>query len=233
MSDTVIQPRPFGHPLAGQKMTGARMIMQVLADEGVTAIFGYSGGGILPTYHAGFLFNKQKTQGGEPLIPLIVPSNEQSAAFMAAGYARATGRVGCCIVTSGPGATNTVTPVRDSMADSVPIVVICGQVATAAIGTDAFQEAPVPSIMGAVAKHIFLVTDPTKLEATVRTAFEIARTGRPGPVVLDVPKDVQNWKGVFLGSGRLPIPGYRQRMNRLQANKLSDGACAAFFEAPE
>ena len=89
----------------------------------------------------------------------------------------------------------------------MPIVVICGQVATTAIGTDAFQEAPVPSIMGAVAKHVFLVTDPTKLEATVRTAFEIARTGRPGPVVLDIPKDVQNWKGVFHGSGRLPIPG--------------------------
>ena len=112
------------------------------------------------------------------------------------------------------------------MADSVPIVVICGQVATTAIGTDAFQEAPVPSIMGAVAKHVFLVTDPTKLEATVRTAFEIARTGRPGPVVLDIPKDVQNWKGVFHGSGRLPIPGYRQRMNRLEAAKLPEAAAA-------
>jgi acetolactate synthase-1/2/3 large subunit len=113
----------------------------------------------------------------------------------------------------------------------VPIVVICGQVPTTAIGTDAFQEAPVPSIMGAVAKHVFLVTDPAKLEATVRTAFEIARTGRPGPVVLDVPKDVQNWKGVFHGSGRLPIPGYRQRMSRLEANKLPDAACASFFAA--
>ena len=114
-------------------------------------------------------------------MPLIVPANEQGAGFMAAGYARASGKVGVCLVTSGPGATNTVTPVRDCMADSVPIVVICGQVPTAAIGTDAFQEAPVASIMGAVAKHVFLVTDPTKLEATVRTAFEIARTGRPGP----------------------------------------------------
>jgi acetolactate synthase-1/2/3 large subunit len=85
--------------------------------------------------------------------------------------------------------------------------------------------------MGAVAKHVFLITDPTKLEATVRTAFEIARTGRPGPVVLDVPKDVQNWKGVFQGSGRLPVPGYRQRMSRLEANKLPDAACADFFAA--
>jgi acetolactate synthase-1/2/3 large subunit len=164
-------------------------------------------------------------------MPLIVPANEQGAGFMAAGFARASGRVGVALVTSGPGATNTVTPVRDCMADSVPIVVICGQVPTTAIGTDAFQEAPVPSIMGAVAKHVFLVTDATKLEATVRTAFEIARTGRPGPVVLDIPKDVQNWKGVFHGSGRLPIPGYRQRMNRLEASKLPGAACADFFAA--
>jgi acetolactate synthase-1/2/3 large subunit len=208
-------------------MTGAEMLVQVLADEGVDTIFGYSGGAILPIYDAVFRYNLEHAAS----MPLIVPANEQGAGFMAAGYARASGRVGVALVTSGPGATNTVTPVRDSQADSVPIVVICGQVATTAIGTDAFQEAPVPSIMGAVAKHVFLVTDPTKLEATVRTAFEIARTGRPGPVVLDIPKDVQNWKGVFHGSGRLPIPGYRQRMNRLEAAKLPEAACASLFAA--
>src|SRR5579871_3376900 len=229
MSDTVIQPRPFGHPLAGQTMSGAQMIMQVLADEGVTAIFGYSGGAILPTYDAVFLYNEACTTNGDSPIPLIVPSNEQSAGFMAAGYARASGRVGVCLVTSGPGATNTVTPVRDCMADSVPIVVISGQVATAAIGTDAFQEAPVPTMMGAVAKHIFLVTDPTKLESTVRTAFEIARTGRPGPVVVDVPKDVQNWEGVYQGEGLLPIPGYRRRMHELEAATLEPDAAARLF----
>src|SRR5271163_2736696 len=215
------------HPLAGASMTGADMLVQVLADEGVDTIFGYSGGAILPIYDAVFRYNQEHPAA----MPLIVPANEQGAAFMAAGYARASGRVGVALVTSGPGATNTVTPVRDCQADSVPIVVICGQVATTAIGTDAFQEAPVPSIMGAVAKHVFLVTDPTKLEATVRTAFEIARTGRPGPVVLDVPKDVQNWKGVFHGSGRLPVAGYRQRMNRLEANKLPEAACADLFAA--
>ena len=210
-------------------MSGARMIMQVLADEGVTAIFGYSGGAILPTYDAVFLYNEQATRAGEPQIPLIVPANEQGAGFMAAGYARASGRVGVCIVTSGPGATNTVTPVRDCMADSVPIVVICGQVSTAAIGTDAFQEAPVPTMMGAVAKHIFLVTDPTKLEATVRTAFEIARSGRPGPVVVDIPKDVQNWEGVFHGEGLLPIPGFRRRQQELEHSALEGPAAAHFF----
>jgi acetolactate synthase-1/2/3 large subunit len=215
------------HPLAGASMTGADMLVQVLADEGVDTIFGYSGGAILPIYDAVFRYNQEH----DSAMPLIVPANEQGAGFMAAGFARASGRVGLALVTSGPGATNMVTPVRDSMADSVPIVVICGQVPTTAIGTDAFQEAPVPSIMGAVAKHVFLITDPTKLEATVRTAFEIARTGRPGPVVLDVPKDVQNWKGVFHGSGRLPIPGYRQRMNRLEASKLPEAACAGFFAA--
>ena len=229
MSDTVIQPRPVGHPLAGQRMSGARMIMQVLADEGVTAIFGYSGGAILPTYDAVFLYNEQAARVGEPQIPLIVPANEQGAGFMAAGYARASGRVGVCLVTSGPGATNTVTPVRDCTADSVPIVVISGQVATAAIGTDAFQEAPVPTMMGAVAKHIFLVTDPTKLERTVRTAFEIARSGRPGPVVVDVPKDVQNWEGVFRGEGLLPIPGFRRRQQELERAVVEGPAAAHFF----
>jgi acetolactate synthase I/II/III large subunit len=215
------------HPLAGATMTGADILVQVLADEGVDTIFGYSGGAILPIYDALFRFN----QDHDSAMPLVVPANEQGAAFMAAGYARAGGRVGVAMVTSGPGATNTVTPVRDCMADSIPVVIICGQVPTTAIGTDAFQEAPVPSIMGAVAKHVFLITDPTKLEATVRTAFEIARTGRPGPVVLDVPKDVQNWKGVFHGSGRLPVTGYRQRMNRLEAAKLPEAACAQFFAA--
>jgi acetolactate synthase-1/2/3 large subunit len=162
-------------------------------------------------------------------MPLIVPANEQGAGFMAAGYARASGQVGVVMVTSGPGATNTVTPVRDCMADSTPIVVICGQVPTQAIGTDAFQEAPVNSCLGPVAKHTFLVTDPEKLESTIRTAFEIARTGRPGPVVIDLPKDVQNWSGTFRGEGLLPVPGYRQRLHAARDNCLDDTKCASFF----
>ncbi|HXY75322.1 MAG TPA: thiamine pyrophosphate-binding protein, partial [Steroidobacteraceae bacterium] len=230
MRDPLIEPRrASAHPLAGVRMTGARMIMRVLADEGVTAIFGYSGGAILPTYDAVFLYNKEAAANGERQIPLIVPANEQGAAFMAAGYARASGRVGVALVTSGPGATNTVTPVRDCMADSVPIVVICGQVSTAAIGTDAFQEAPVPALMSAIAKHVFLVTDPAKLESTMRTAFEIARTGRPGPVVVDIPKDVQNSEGVFQGAGLLPIPGYRRRMDALGEAVLEEDSAARFF----
>jgi acetolactate synthase-1/2/3 large subunit len=230
MTETAPAPPRSAHPLTGQKMSGARMIMQVLADEGVEAIFGYSGGAILPTYDAVFLYNEAQQRRGGRQIPLIVPANEQGAGFMAAGFARATGRVGVCLVTSGPGATNTVTPVRDCMADSIPIVVICGQVARASIGTDAFQEAPVTTIMGSVAKHVFLVTDPRRLEATMRTAFELARTGRPGPVVVDVPKDVQNWEGPFQGGGSLPIPGYRRRMQELAGRALEPSDAARFFE---
>ena len=229
MSNTPASPRASRHPLAGTTMSGAEMIVQILADEGTTAVFGYSGGAILPTFDAVFRYNQTQTDGGNPQMPLIVPANEQGAGFMAAGYARASGRVGVCLVTSGPGATNTVTPVRDSMADSVPMIVVCGQVPTSAIGTDAFQEAPVPALMGAVAKHIFLVTDPLQLESTVRTAFEIARTGRPGPVVIDVPKDVQNWVGTFRGEGVLPIPGYRKRLFAATHAAVEDDEAAAFF----
>jgi acetolactate synthase-1/2/3 large subunit len=223
---------PSAHPRAGQTLTGAEIIVQVLVDEGVDTIFGYSGGAILPTYDAIFRHNHEQAALGEHArpMPLIVPANEQGAGFMAAGYARASGKVGVCVVTSGPGATNTVTPVRDCAADSVPIVVICGQVGTAAIGTDAFQEAPVANIMGAVAKHCFLVTDPTKLEATVRTAFEIARSGRPGPVVIDIPKDVQNWQGTFQGEGLLQIRGYHQRLAELAGRTLDAAHATRFFE---
>ncbi|HEY5568097.1 MAG TPA: biosynthetic-type acetolactate synthase large subunit [Gammaproteobacteria bacterium] len=229
--ETQTQPRVEStHPLAGTRLNGADMIIQVLADEGVDTIFGYSGGAILPTYDAVFRFNQSHSRNGVEPMPLIVPANEQGAGFMAAGYARASGRPGVVMVTSGPGATNCVTPVRDCMADSVPIVVICGQVPTSSIGTDAFQEAPVSAIMGAVAKHIFLVTDPERLEATVRTAFEIASTGRPGPVVIDVPKDVQNWEGAFHGASRLPIPGYRSRLAEIENNEIDEAKCQQFFE---
>lgn len=208
-------------------MLGSDIIMQVLAQEGTQVIFGYSGGAILPTYDAVFRYNAETNES----MPLIVPANEQGAGFMASGYARASGKVGVMMVTSGPGATNTVTPVRDCMADSIPIVVISGQVPTPAIGSDGFQEAPISNIMGAVAKHVFLVTDPEKLEATVRTAFEIARTGRPGPVVIDIPKDVQNWEGVFQGRGRLLVRGYRERIAEVAGNVLTDEKCGFFFDA--
>ncbi len=217
------------HPLAGTEMSGAEIIVQVLADEGIDTLFGYSGGAILPTYDAVFRYNDEHGRDGRDAISLIVPANEQGACFMASGYARATGRPGVVIVTSGPGATNCVTPVRDCIADSIPIVVICGQVATSAIGTDAFQEAPVTGVMGSVAKHVFLVTDPERLEATVRSAMEIARSGRPGPVVVDVPKDVQNWVGPYRGEGLLDLPGYRHRTRQIHESTLDEERCREFF----
>ncbi len=214
------------HPRAGKTMTGAEMVIQVLADEGTDAIFGYSGGAILPTYDAVFRWNEDNPKQE---IKLLVPANEQGAGFMAAGYSRVTGKVGVTLVTSGPGATNTVTPVRDAMADSIPMIVICGQVPRAAVGTDAFQEAPVFNIMSSCAKHVFLVKNPDELEATVRAAFHIARSGRPGPVVIDIPKDVQNWEGEFVGEGLLEMKGYQARLDRMEQATLPDRKTKSFL----
>jgi acetolactate synthase-1/2/3 large subunit len=216
------------HPLAGTKMSGADMIIQVLADEGVDTVFGYSGGAILPTYDAIFRYNESQKDSDE--MRLIVPATEQGAGFMAAGYARSSGRVGVFLVTSGPGATNSVTPIRDCQADSVPVVLICGQVPRAAMGTDAFQEAPVFNIMAPCAKHVFLLTDENKIEETMRSAFDIARSGRPGPVVVDVPKDVQNAEGIFKGEGLLELPGYRERIDEVSGRRLSKENSKAFFD---
>jgi len=208
-------------------MSGADMIVQVLADEGVSSLFGYSGGAILPTYDAIFRYNESHAKDEE--LRLIVPATEQGAGFMAAGYARSTGKVGAFIVTSGPGATNSVTPIRDCHADSVPVVLICGQVARAAMGTDAFQEAPVFNIMSACAKHVFLVTDERKIEATMRTAFEIARSGRPGPVVVDIPRDVQLSQGIFQGAGLLQLRGYDERLANLGRASIPDEVAQEFY----
>jgi acetolactate synthase-1/2/3 large subunit len=216
------------HPLAGSSVTGADAIVQVLADEGVDTIFGYSGGAILPTYDAIFRYNANR--GPRPEVRLIVPATEQGAGFMAAGYSRSSGRVGVSLVTSGPGATNSVTPVRDCQADSIPMVLICGQVPRAAMGTDAFQEAPVFNIMASCAKHVFLIKDETQVEATLRTAFHIARSGRPGPVVIDVPKDVQNAEHVFRGFGLLPMHGYRDRLDDLERSAISPADGESFYK---
>ncbi|SUZ92893.1 uncharacterized protein METZ01_LOCUS45747 [marine metagenome] len=209
-----------------QILTGSDIIVKVLAEQGVEMIFGYSGGAILPTYDAVFQYNE--THKNNPM-PLIVPANEQGAGFMASGYARATGKPGIVLVTSGPGATNTVTPVRDAMADSIPMIVICGQVNRSSIGSDAFQEAPITSVMGSVAKHVFLVTKEEKLAATLRAAFEISTSGRPGPVVVDVPKDIQTASIEFDANSRLNINAYRDRLQAIENNRLSDQQCESFY----
>ncbi len=214
------------HPMAGQTMSGADAVIQVLADEGVDTVFGYSGGAILPTYDAIFRYNENHK---DKQIRLVVPANEQGAGFMAAGYARASGDVGVFLVTSGPGATNSVTPIRDCMADSIPVVLITGQVPRAAIGTDAFQEAPVFNVMSPCAKHVFLVKRENEIEETMRTAFEIARSGRPGPVVVDLPKDIQNFVGEFKGEGKLKFHGYENRIRQLRESRVSKENGEAFF----
>ena len=213
-----------------QTISGGDIIVRTLAGEGVDTIFGYSGGAILPTYDSIFRFNEDCEKDGRRPIQLIVPASEQGAGFMAAGYARSTGKVGVFLVTSGPGATNCVTPIRDCMADSVPVVLITGQVPRAALGSDAFQEAPVFSLMSTCAKHAFLVTDPEELEATVRSAFEIARSGRPGPVVVDIPKDVQNWMGEYQGKGSLTLRGYDRRVREIQNSRITPEHAKAFFD---
>jgi len=215
------------HPLAGREMSNADIILQVLADEGVDTVFGYSGGAILPTYDAIFRYNNSHPKEEE--IRLIVPATEQGAGFMAAGYARASGRVGVFIVTSGPGATNAVTPIRDCQADSTPVVLITGQVPRMAMGTDAFQEAPVFNIMAGCAKQIYLVTDETKVEETIRSAFEVARSGRPGPVVVDIPRDVQLLQQPFRGEGLLPMRGYRERQAAIDSTQLSASEAQEFY----
>ncbi|MFM0084669.1 biosynthetic-type acetolactate synthase large subunit [Paraburkholderia sediminicola] len=221
-------PKP---PLAGESMSGADIILRVLSEQGVDTVFGYSGGAILPTYDAVFRFNAMHAENPERQINLVVPANEQAAGFMAAGYARASGKVGVFMVTSGPGATNAVTPIADCNGDSIPVVLICGQVPRAMIGSDAFQEAPVFNIMSACAKQVFLVTDPAKLEQTLRTAFEIARTGRPGPVVVDVPKDIQNWTGAYHGQGTLEFRGYSDRLRKVaKGARLEEDKRSEFFD---
>src|SRR5262249_40118915 len=213
-----------------RSISGADIIIQVLADEGVDTLFGYSGGAILPTYDAVFRHNELCREKGQREIQLIVPASEQGVGFMAAGYARSSGKVGVFMVTSGSGATNSVTPIRDCMADSVPVVLITGQVPRAALGSDAFQEAPVFNLMSTCAKHAFLVTDPEQLEATMRTAFMIAPTGRPRTRPGHHPKDVQNWVGPYKGSGLLTLRGYDSRIREIQNAHIAPDHARAFFD---
>ncbi|MCS6834718.1 MAG: biosynthetic-type acetolactate synthase large subunit [Anaerolineae bacterium] len=181
-------------------LSGAEIVMECLLREGVNVVFGYPGGAILPVYDAMTKY---------PQIHHVLVRHEQGASHMADGYARASGRVGVCIATSGPGATNLVTGLATAMMDSSPIVAITGQVPRAAIGSDAFQETDVTGVTIPVTKHNYLVTDIRELAYVIKEAFHIARTGRPGPVLVDIPKDVQNEKIEFIyPEGPIRLPGY-------------------------
>jgi acetolactate synthase-1/2/3 large subunit len=195
------KPKHNAKELFLMMLSGADIIMECLLREGVNVVFGYPGGAILPTYDAFYKYRDR--------IHHVLVRHEQGASHMADGFARATGKVGVCIATSGPGATNLVTGLATAMMDSSPIVAITGQVPRAAIGSDAFQETDVTGVTIPVTKHNYLVTDIRELAYTIKEAFYIARTGRPGPVLIDVPKDIQNEKIEFeYPEGEIRLPGY-------------------------
>ena len=189
-----------------EQMTGAEMVIEALADQGVEHIFGYPGGAALPIYDA--MFQQDKVQH-------ILVRHEQGAGHMAEGYARSTGKVGVVLVTSGPGATNVVTPLTDALMDSVPLVVISAQVPTTLIGTDGFQECDTVGITRSCTKHNYLVKDVADLPRVLHEAFHIATTGRPGPVVVDIPKDVQFAVGEYYKpeTASLRHQSYRPRVD--------------------
>src|SRR6187401_548149 len=186
-----------------QQMTGAEMVIQAMIDLGVEHIFGYPGGAVLPIYDA--MVQQQKLRH-------ILVRHEQGAVHAAEGYARSTGKVGCVLVTSGPGATNAVTGLTDALMDSIPIVCITGQVPTHLIGNDAFQECDTVGIARPATKHNYLVKSIEDLPRVLHEAFYVAANGRPGPVVVDIPKDVQFAKGMYERPKNAEHKTYRPRL---------------------
>src|SRR6187549_540996 len=203
-----------------EQISGAQSLVRSLEAAGVTDIFGIPGGAILPLYDP--LMDSTR-------IRHILVRHEQGAGHAATGYAQATGRVGVCMATSGPGATNLVTPIADAYMDSVPIVAVTGQVPSAAIGTDAFQEADIRGITMPITKHNYLVTDPAQIPRTIAEAFHIASTGRPGPVLVDITKDALQAKTTFVWPPELRLPGYRPttRPHGKQIREAAKLICAA------
>ena len=186
-----------------REMTGAEMVIEALADQGVKHLFGYPGGAVLPIYDA--LFQQKKIQH-------ILVRHEQGAVHAAEGYARSTGKVGCVLVTSGPGATNAVTGLTDALMDSIPLVCITGQVPTHLIGNDAFQECDTVGITRPCTKHNYLVKNINDLARVLHEAFYVAANGRPGPVVVDIPKDLQFAKGPYQGPQNIKHKTYKPKL---------------------
>ncbi|TPG12643.1 acetolactate synthase 3 large subunit [Sphingomonas oligophenolica] len=202
------------------EQSGADILVEALCDLGVEIVFGYPGGAVLPIYDAMFRSKRLKH---------ILVRHEQAATHAAEGYARSTGKPGVVLVTSGPGATNAVTGITDALMDSIPMVVITGQVPTALIGTDAFQEADTVGITRHCSKHNYLVKDPAKLGDVIHEAFHIATSGRPGPVVVDIPKDVQVATAKYTRPGPIQHKTYRPALkaDKAQIEQLVDMLAAA------
>ncbi|SNY94329.1 acetolactate synthase, large subunit [Cohaesibacter sp. ES.047] len=186
-----------------RQMTGAEMVIQALKDQGVDHIFGYPGGAVLPIYDE--IFQQED-------VKHILVRHEQGAGHAAEGYARSTGKVGVLLVTSGPGATNAVTALTDALLDSIPLVCICGQVPTPLIGSDAFQECDTSGITRPCTKHNYLVRSVDDLPRVLHEAFYVARSGRPGPVVVDIPKDVQFAEGIYHGPSNVTHKSYHPQV---------------------
>ena len=187
----------------GTTMTGAEMVVQALIDQGVKHIFGYPGGAVLPIFDE--IYQQDQFQH-------ILVRHEQAAGHAAEGYARSTGKVGVMLVTSGPGATNSVTALQDALMDSIPLVCFSGQVPTSLIGTDGFQEADTVGITRPCTKHNWLVKDVNDLSRIIHEAFYIAQTGRPGPVLIDIPKDIQFASGIYTAPKSMPRASYRPQL---------------------
>ena len=188
----------------GKAMSGAEIVVQALIDQGVKHVFGYPGGAVLPIFDEIYQQNSFRH---------ILVRHEQAAGHAAEGYARSTGRVGVMLVTSGPGATNTVTALQDALMDSIPLVCFSGQVPTTLIGTDGFQEADTVGITRPCTKHNWLVKDVNDLARIIHEAFYIAQTGRPGPVLIDIPKDVQFASGIYTAPRSMPRQSYRPQLD--------------------
>ena len=197
-----------------ERVTGAASVVRSLEEAGVDVVFGIPGGAVLPVYDP--LLDSTKVRH-------VLVRHEQGAGHAATGYAQATGRVGVCMATSGPGATNLVTPIADAQMDSVPMVAITGQVGRSMIGTDGFQEADICGITMPITKHNFLVTDPAEIPQTIAAAFHLAATGRPGVVLVDIPKDVLQSETTFVWPPDLHLPGYRPTM-RPHAGQIAAAA---------
>src|SRR6187401_3369619 len=193
--------------------SGAQIICEALIREGADIIFGIPGGAIMPFYHALPDYQGQ--------LRHVLCRHEQGAGHAAEGFARATGRVGVCIATSGPGATNLVTPIADAWMDSTPLVCITGQVRTHLIGTDAFQECDITGITMPIVKHSWLVQDARDIPAVLRAAFHVARTGRCGPVLVDIPRDLQEAELDFRYPDAPDLPGWRPP-TRVHARQVAE-----------
>jgi len=208
---------PTRRPTASVQ-SGADILVESLIRQGVDVVFAYPGGASMPLHQSLTAFKDR--------IRTILPRHEQGGGFAAQGYSRSTGRPGVCIATSGPGATNLVTAIADAKLDSIPLIAITGQVKTAVIGSDAFQETPIVEVCRGITKHHYLVTDVNDLARVVREAFHIATTGRPGPVLIDLPKDIQQAQIVADYDAPLNLPGYHVEDRRARPEQIAQVAAA-------